>query len=170
MASTRGLRMEQMPEWLPEIISVDGEWEETLYCLYQLFDCDFKQTRRFFQSLPIRWDTTVLPGGSYEEGFWHLITQDNHQTGERLFEPRRAERLPLCGPTITNSQHEIVTVWDYMEGKKRVRTYVWLESRNYVIILERRQKAGIAFLLTAFHVDGPSRIRNLRRKYENRLP
>jgi len=160
------------PEWLPEIIPVDGEWQGTLYRLYQIFEFDFKQTRRFFQSLPVKWNTTILAGECYEEGFWHLITQDNHQTQERLFEPRRAERLPLCGPTISNSDHEIVTVWDYMESKKRIRTYVWLESMDYVIILERRQtkKGEIAFLLTAFHVDGPSRIRNLRRKYENRLP
>ena len=163
--------MDYMPEWLPETIPVDGEWHGTLSHLYRIFECDFKETRRFFQALPVRWDTTILPGECYEEGFWHLITGDNHQTGERLFEPRRAERLPWCGPTITNSQHEAVKVWDYQEGKKRVRTYIWLESWDYVIILERRQtrKGGIAFLLTAFHVDGPSRRRNLLRRYENRL-
>jgi hypothetical protein len=163
--------MDQILEWLPETITVDGEWQGILFRLYRIFECDFKDTRRVFQALPVRWDTSILPGERYEEGFWHLITRDNHKTRERLFEPKRAERLPWCGPTITNSHHEAVKVWDYNEGKKRVRTYIWLDTRDYAIILERRQtrKRRIAFLITAFHVDGPSRRRSLLRKYENRL-
>ena len=48
-----------------------------------------------------------------------------------------------------------------------MRTYVWLEDWDYVVILEKRKHriGKIAFLITAFHVEGKSRRINLERKY-----
>lgn len=157
------------PEWLPEIVNVNGEWEEVLRRLYQIFDQDFRKSGCVFEKRQIFWDKRVLEG-RYEEGFWHLITKADEQTGERLLEPRRAERLPWCKPTLTNSKDSAVKVWDYPEGK--VRTYVWLEDWDYVIVLEKRKHriGEIVFLITAFFVDGESSRRNLRRKYKARRP
>jgi len=160
-------------EWLPAIVAVDGVWEGVPSRLYQIFELDFKMTRRYFDSLPVWWDRTYLPGECYEEGFWHLITKNIHRTGERLFEPRRAERLPWCGPTVSNSHHQVVKVFDYREGRKRrLRTYIWLEPLDYAIILERKQMrlGRVAFLITAFYIDGESGRRRLQRKFENRDP
>lgn len=159
------------PDWLPEIVAVDGAWEAVLTILYQIFESDFKLSTRRFHGLPVWWNRRCLPGEFYEEGFWHLITKDDARTGERLFRPRRAERLPWCGPSISNSSHEAVRTWNYIEGqKRRLRTYVWLEDFDYVIILERQEKRKrpIAFLVTAFYVEGNSGRRNLQKKYEKR--
>ena len=163
--------MTPRPKWLPEIVSVNGEWKTVLARLYAIFDADFKQTRREFEGRPVWWDQKVLPGERYEEGFWHLITRVDETVGERLLDPRRAERLPWCGPTISRTRDAAVKVWDYREGSGRIRTYVWLENWDYVIILEKRpQRVGeVAFLITAYHVDGESRRRNLRGKYANRV-
>ncbi|MEK6776343.1 MAG: hypothetical protein AABY87_05615 [bacterium] len=160
-----------MPSWLPEMISVDGEWERLLTGLYAIFERDFKQAKRNFQGRPVWWDRRILPGGKYEEGFWHLISKDDPGTADRLFDPRRAERLPWCGPTITNSKDPVVTVWDYRESSGRVRTYVWLEPWDYVVILEKRQQRRglIAFLITAYFVEGASTRRKLRRKLAEKL-
>jgi hypothetical protein len=161
----------KLPDWLPEIVAIDGAWEVVISILYHIFESDFMVTKRRFQGLPVWWDRKCLEGECYEEGFWHLITKVDGKTGERLFQPRRAERLPWCGPTITNSTHEAVKVWDYMEGKRgRLRTYVWLENLDYVVILERQKtrKGQIAHLVTAFYVEGSSGRRNLGKKYENR--
>ena len=157
------------PEWLPEIVNVNGEWDEILRRLYQIFDQDFRKSECAFEERQIFWDKRVVEG-PYEEGFWHLITKTASPTGERLPEPRRAERLPWCKPTLTNSRDSAVKVWDHKEG--RTRTYVWLEHWDYVIVLEKRkQRIGeIAFLITAFFVDGDSSRRNLRRKYQARRP
>ena len=148
---------------------MNGEWEEVLRRLYQIFDQDFRKSGCAFEERQVFWDKRVAEG-KYEEGFWHLITKTDRQTGERLFEPRRAERLPWCKPTLTNPRDSAVKVWDYREGK--TRTYVWLEHWNYVIILEKRKHriGEIAFLITAFFVDGDSSRRSLRRKYKARLP
>jgi len=161
----------KLPDWLPEIVAIDGAWEVVISILYRIFESDFIETKRRFQGLPVWWDRKCLAGECYEEGFWHLITKVDGEPGERLFQPRRAERLPWCGPAISNSTHEAVIVWDYMEGKRgRLRTYVWLENLDYVVILERQEKrkGQIAFLVTAFYVEGSSGRRNLEKKYDKR--
>jgi len=163
--------MSKPPDWLPPLVSVGGEWQQVLARLYAIFDTDFKQTLRSFQGQPVWWDRRILAGESYEEGFWHLITKIDPARSERLLDPRRAERLPWCAPTICNAGDQIVKVWDFKEANGRIRTYLWLEALDYVIILEkRRQRSGIvAFLITAFYVEGESKRRNLRAKHEERI-
>jgi len=162
--------MPDWPEWLPEMVSVNGEWSKVLQKLYAIFDRDFRQTARCFEGRSLSWDTRVLDV-PYEEGFWHLITRLEHRTSERLFDPRRAERLPWCGPTLSHSDDIAVRVWDYSESHGKLRTYVWLKDWDYVVILEKRDRPGrsFAFLVTAFHVDGESRRRDLCRKYAQRV-
>ena len=163
---------DQMPDWLPAIVSASGEWEQVLARLYSIFDRDFRQTGCRFENRPVWCDRRKLGGSSYEEGFWHLITKINHKRNERLLDPRRAERLPWCKPTIVNSNAPEVRVWSYKEAKGKTRTYLWLVNWDYVVVLEKRQLKGsrnIAFLITAFYVGGESTRRSLRRKYENRV-
>jgi hypothetical protein len=161
-----------MPDWLPPVASTDGVWEEVVLRLYEVFENDFKKTRCLFQGKQVWWDQRVIAGNKYEEGFWHLISRIDNQTKERLLDPRRAERLPWCRPTLANSGDAEVTVWHFKESSGRVRTYVWLKDWDYVIILEKRpQRIGeTAFIITAYHVDGDSTRKNLRRKYDLREP
>ena len=157
----------EKPQWLPEMVSTNGSWDDVLARFYAIFVRDFKKTQREFQTCPVCWDTRVLEG-AYEEGFWHLITRTEAKSQTRLFDPRRAERLPWCGPTISNCQDAAVRIWDYQESHGRLRTYLWLEAWDYVIILEKRGRPErqLVFLITAFHVDGDSQRRSLRRKYQ----
>lgn len=163
--------MTAAPNWLPDIVSVSGEWEKVLARLYRIFDHDFRQTGCSFEGILVWWDQRKLDS-PYEEGFWHLITKFDHSRQERLLDPRRSERLPWCKPTITNCDDPEVKVWDYEEARHKIRTYVWLENWDYVVILEKRELRGgrtIAFLITAFHIGGNSTRRKLRRKYEDRI-
>ncbi len=157
------------PDWLPAIVSLDGEPHSIFAMLYNLFEEDFKRTKRKLREYPVHWDTRILEG-KYEEGFWHLITRVDWATQGRLFDPRRAERLPWCGPSISHSEDVAVRTWDYRENQGQIRTYIWLEKLDYVVILEIRRKPAytIAFLVTAYHVDGDSVRRNLRTKYDKR--
>jgi len=163
---------DQMPDWLPAIVSVSGEWEQVLARLYSIFDRDFRQAGCRFEDRPVWWDRRKLDGSPYEEGFWHLITRIDHKLKERLLDPRRAERLPWCKPTMVNSGALQVKAWSYKEAKGKIRMYLWLENWDYVIVLEKRQLRGgrnIAFLITAFYIEGEWTRRNLRRKYESRI-
>ncbi len=164
--------MSERPSWLPEIVNTDGEWEEVHERLYKVFSDDFIKKKPKLNGLPVWWDRRVLPDDCYEEGFWHLITRRDNKTNERLFDPRRAERLTWCGALIENFNDEKVKFWDYKEANGRIRTYLWLEELDYAIILEKkRMRIGeVYFLVTAFYVDGESKRRSLRKKYENRMP
>jgi hypothetical protein len=157
------------PQWLPETVSVNGDPHEVFAMLYAIFDADFRSATPKFRTMPVWWDRRVVDA-PYEEGFWHLITRTDYCTGERLMDFRRAERLPWCGPTITNCGDGCVKVWDYDEDDGRVRTYVWLEPHDYVVILEKKAKrvGTVAFLVTAFHLDGNQKRENLRHKFQKR--
>jgi hypothetical protein len=152
------------------MVSTEGTWFEIVSRLYGVFVSDIKEGRPQFENKEIWWDRRILPGETYEEGFWHLITRTEHESKERLLDNRRAERLPWCGPAIGNSGDVALRVWDYEEGTRKVRTYLWLEEYDYVVILEKQTKGfrQVAFLVTAFHVDGESRRQALRRKYNAR--
>ena len=155
--------------WLPDIVSVDGEPFQIFQMLYRIFCRDFKDSQCIFRTYPVWYDRRILDD-KYEEGFWHLIAREDRITGERLFDPRRAERLPWCAPSIKNSYDPIIKVWNYLEAKEKVHTYIWLENFDYVIILRRREQRGglIYFLVTAFHVDGTRKRNQLKKKFEKR--
>ena len=161
-----------MPDWLPDTVCVNGEWNDVVARLYNVFDRDFRQIECSFEGVPVWWDRRKLGGSPYEEGFWHLITRVDKASGDRLLDPRRAERLPWCKPTIEHSREPEVRVWDYREAPGMIRTYLWLEHWDYVIVIEKRQLRGgpkVAFLITAFYVEGKSTKRRLQSKYERRV-
>jgi hypothetical protein len=47
-----------------------------------------------------------------------------------------------------------------------------MQNLDYVIVLEKRRRHGFDeyFLVTAFYVSGSSTRRNLRQKYDKRMP
>ena len=65
---------------------------------------------------------------------------------------------------------QCVKVWDYEEDDGRVRTYVWLELHDYVVILEKKAKrvGSVVFLVTAFHVDGKQKREDLQRRFQRK--
>jgi hypothetical protein len=172
MAGNGNTSMIGKPDWLPPMLKLSGTWEEIVSSLYAIFDKDFKQGKPRFQDYIVWWDQRILNDQYYEEGFWHLISRDDKNTGQRIPDFRRAERLPWCAPTITHSYDNTVKVWNYQEGEGKIRTYLWLEEYDYCIIIEKRKNVAkkVAMLITAFYVDGPSRKRNLRNKLARKVP
>ena len=163
--------MTEKPHWLPAMLDLIGKSEEEcLSILYEVFTRDFKNGRPLFCGLPVWWNRRILPQQHYEEGFWHLVSREERDTVNRRLDLPRAERLPWCKPVLTNSDANPIKVWNYLERGHRLRTYVWLEPWDYCVVLEHRNLSGkqIAWLITAFHVDGASRRRNLRRKFGRR--
>ncbi|MCD6595569.1 hypothetical protein J7L68_07845 [bacterium] len=163
--------MTDYPIWLPNMISCDGDIEKIIIYLYNIFDSDFKKSKPFFNNIPVAHSQKkrIFFNSSYEEGFLHLITKG--PKNNRLFDNRRAERLPWCRPTIENCKDNAVLVWDYPEKPKKIRTYIWLKDFDYVVILQKiRRKNNVFYLLiTAFYVSGNSAKRNLYNKYDNRI-
>lgn len=159
-----------MPEWLPECCATNGEWAEVVAALYAVFRRDIAADPPRVDGCRVWWQHRMSDG--YEEAFWHLITRDDAATGDRLFDPRRAERLSWCGPILRHCDDPAITRWRYRESKGQIRLYLWLEPWDYVVILEERDGRGgrIYFPITAYHPDGEDRRQSLRRKYKKREP
>lgn len=166
------------PNWLPTIVSTDGDWNHVIAVLYAIFETDIKNSALRLKGRPVWHDRRVLPGEKYEEGFWHLTSRDEwvfdkkqrQNVKKRVWDPRRSERLPWCRPTIEHAGESAVMVWDYEEADGQIRTYVWLKEWGYVIVLEQQQKrlGAIFMLITAFCVDYEAKRRDLESRYANR--
>lgn len=158
------------PLWLPAILNLDGSWERTIEKLHEIFQRDFIAGKPTLGTIPVWWNNRKLDG-RYEEGFWHIITEVDHNTGDRIPDFERAKRLPWCAPTIINWSDPSVKCFDYTEYDGKVKTYIWLEQWDYVVVLIKRNgRLGmVAFLVTAYVIGGKSSREKLRKKYDDRI-
>lgn len=159
------------PDWIPDTLAINPEWDQACSDLYSIFRNDFIDSAPQLRGHPV-WIAKEVDENGYEEIFWHLITKEDRTSGDRLMDYPRAKKLSWCAPTILNSHQPEVTIWSYMEARRTVRVYLWLQECDYVVILEPSVKTGgtIFYLVTAYDTAGGSTHRNLRRKLENRLP
>lgn len=174
--------MSSVLDWLPPIVSVDGEFAKVVSELYNIFHQDFIENKPKLDSMDVWHDRKVKPGETYEEGFWHLIEREwgYNNPGERTLDSRRAECLPWCSPVINHFEDKAVKYWICYEKSKYI-CYVWLEEYDYIVILQKqtlkakvingiaRKERQVAFLKTAYYIDGESKRRSFRRKYERRI-
>ncbi len=158
--------MAQKPTWLPPKLTIKGKTESFIPHLYKVFRADFIDGKPMFRDMPVWWNRRKVSGQQYEQGFWHLVSEEPKTGVKRTLDIHRAEKLPWCKPTITHSDDKAVTVWEYLERGRRSRTYIWLREWDYCIVVERRQQrvGNVAMLITAFHVNGSSRRKALSRK------
>ena len=172
------------PDWLPDIIPFQGDWNAFVRVLYTVFSADFKTGTPRFRSRPLWHDRRIASDCPYqfEEGFWHLVTRDqwvySRQTRrkekERLPELDRAARLPWAKPIAQNEDSQELVVWEFEEetrNGKAIRIYLWLKELDYVVILERqaKQMGEVYLLITSFLIDHESKRRDLESRYARKL-
>jgi len=162
--------MTKIPDFLSPILDLQGTWEEILERLYAVFSRDFKKGAVHHRGMRIIYDNRVLPDGrDKEEGFWHVVSRKDRDSGERLPDYRRAERLPWARPTMASPERSEIKVFDFDHGTKDigVRRYVWLDEYDYVLIFQKKKKA--LFWITAYYVDSERGRKDLSSRYEKRL-
>jgi len=154
------------PEWLPNLFRVlpwmNGTYDE----LYVLFRKDFVESQPCYEGVPI-WFFPEKENGK-EKVFWHLTTRNDKQTGERLPDMRRCERLPWARPMLDHVGYSEELAWDYEEGDGTVKTYVWLEQCDFLVLL-KKYRDGRRRLITSYWIEYAHTKRSLRKKYEQRL-
>jgi len=162
--------MIRKPAWLPSQIEYDGDWHLFLNVSYAVFERDLKRYPKVMYHDHIVFIDKRLLDSDREEGFWHLISRKDQETGERLPDIERARKITWVRPIIEHFWADEVVEFDKDEGRRGVRSYLWLRDYDYVVILQkkRQRKSKIAFLITGYHVDRSYR-RSLERKYRNRL-
>ncbi len=161
-----------MPPWLPDLADTNGQWDDVVTRLYEIFRRGFVQARLMLDGVPVWHDRRTIDD-PHQEGFWHLITKTGRDTGDRLLDPRRAERIGWCAAAIANAGDPAVTRFNYREGNKKLRTYLWLRDLDYVVILERVERGGRLrawTLITAYYLEGASGRRGMERRFAQREP
>lgn len=155
------------PAWLPPMFAVSPWTETTFDGLYAVFKTDFLDRAASYGSRPV-WIFSDRERGK-EKMFWHLTEKEDKTLGGRVADLRRAERLPWSRPMLDHITDLQVVHWDYEEGDKTIKTYVWLKDFDFVIVLKRMPDLSRR-LITSFYVDYANKKRDLERKYKQRLP
>jgi hypothetical protein len=154
---------------LPAMLNLNGNWDsDILPLLYSIFLNDFKHSVPVIEGLSVFHDKRIIDGK--EEGFWHLtskyeIVDRKAERKERVYDHERSKRLPWARCIIDNYKAIEIKYWDFEEGNRRIRTYIWLEDFDYLVVLEK--KGNRYWLITAFFVDTNSFKQKLLKKYNN---
>lgn len=154
------------PQWLPELFPVNPWQHDTYEALYRLFTRDFKESQPVYDGQVV-WFFPEMEDGK-EKIFWHLTSREDKAAGDRLPDLRRSERLPWVRPMLDYPGKPEVLAWDHREGDGTVKTYVWLENDDFVVIMKKFSN-GRRRLITSFWVEYGNVRRKLRRKYERRI-
>lgn len=173
-----------MPDWLPDIVSVDPWTEGTYDMLYQIFCRDIRDyDLRYFGNKV--WIFQDIEDGK-EKIFWHLTTRSARAIKiprrKRKFYPagqtyidedrypdlRRCERLPWIKALIEKAREPGLITWDYEEGDGTIKTYVWLKELDFAVIM-KKYPDNKRRLITSFYIDKNFKRKDFERKYENRV-
>lgn len=88
-----------------------------------------------------------------------------------IFDIKRSERLHWIWHHIQEKNEiKIFSVEDRVSGKNKIRTYLFDEKENYVIVLEPYRKTPDYYLLSAYYLEkeygGP---KTIKKKYKRKL-
>jgi hypothetical protein len=161
--------MSKLPNFLPSLLPLNGNWNRILKTLYRVFERDFKEQTTKHEFIPIDFTRKIMPDGEgKEEGFWHVVSKYDHKRGERLIDYDRAKRLPWARPMMESPARGEIKVFDYDHGPKDkgIRRYIWLEGYDYVLILKKYKNKY--FWITAYYVYKNGK-RDLNKRYKNRI-
>ena len=173
-----------MPDWLPEKAVVNPWTESTYEMLYAIFCLDIRDSNLRYSGHPV-WIFPELEDGK-EKVFWHLTTRlyrqekiprrkrkfyPNSRTDtepQRLPDLRRCERLTWVKPLIEHASEPEILAWDYEEGNRTIKTYIWMKDYDFVVIIKKFPD-GSRRLITSFYVDKGYKREDFKRKYANRI-
>ncbi len=173
-----------MPEWLPEIVSVNPWTDNTYEMLYEIFCRDIRDRHLRYIGHDV-WIFNDMEDGK-EKIFWHLTTREckreiiprrkqkfypygqKYTQTERLPDLRRCERLTWVKPLIEHPTEPEVLAWDYEEGDRTVKTYIWIKDYAFVVIM-KKYPDGKRRLITSFHINENYKRRDFENKYAHRI-
>lgn len=109
--------------------------------------------------------------------FHHLTTrEDKDNKGKRLgtrsFELARSQRLHWIKVHIENFSQGNISIFSYkdrVDGKDKIRTYIYDTKEEYVIILEPQRSNTDYYLLTAYHLNEPGGKKQIEKKRKRKL-
>lgn len=144
----------------PDLLPWDGRnWEEYQNELYRIFITEIVQGELQFRGLPVscrRFPET----NERRSAFWHL-TQEGKTKEERVYAPRRCERIRWIRWTIENAlNHPRIDEWQNRRGSN-LNTLLWY-NEEYLVVLTQHQDYWL--LTTAYRTERRHTIKKLRKE------
>lgn len=146
--------------FLPEIIKYNSEieWEDYYNSLYEIFKRDFldKNRKLTFNDKDVYIKKYPLEGNK-EQAFFHITNKEEDSVDDRVPDFRRCERIEWVRLFIENyfcsKKCNCSGVHNWIEPFKenKMRTYIWCESKRFLVVLEDRNNYYL--LITAFYVN-----------------
>ncbi len=153
-----------MSDFLPDILTLEdfnGDFQKLKMKAYSVFQHDFKNTRPYFYTNPIRLKSGLDIDGM-EPSFWHVIS-DGPDESKRTIDLDRIARVPWIAPIITNFRDSNIRWYeDSRKGKKS--TVLWYVPGDYLVVLEHRNKSLL--LQTAYIIKYESKRKKIEKTYQ----
>lgn len=156
--------MASNPDWLPDLIELDGfsnNWPSCCTRLYGEFHRDFIASRPEFLGKRVGVSRHHIVDGR-EAAFHHCITEEDDK-GNRVNDYRRCQRLRWPRKVIEAVGTGQVMWWKEKQGSKR-RAYVTFLDFSYIVVLEEMSTHCV--LVTAYPVDREHTRRSNSKRYE----
>lgn len=153
-----------MCDWLPGIIEREADdangWRMFEEEVYSQFEWDFVKSKPTLEGKPVYIELEKIDGK--EKSFWHVVTRDFLQNGDRVLEPIRAERIGWIRAMIESRNHPQIRTWDRVKNEK-LRRYIWLFEFDHLVVLGEGRTAW--WLVTAFWVEFEHERRKLEKEW-----
>jgi hypothetical protein len=154
----------QPPKWLTPIIELaqfSGDWNKYNDHLFSIFKKDFIDSQPTFHGKPVFMGDQRIFNGK-PECFWHVTSQTDKQTGQRVPNMRRCERVAWIRSIIENCGGSEVWEWP-KQHERELRHNLFLENENFLVVLTERKKF---YLVTAIYIDYPHTRKRLESEYQ----
>ena len=153
-------------DWLPPLCRLSdfaGDWGAYEAELYHQFQNDWVVLRPYLQGRPVGHATEPMHEGK-PEAFWHLTSETDPETGERLPNLRRCERLRWAKALITEvANRDDVVTWRERR-RDGLRQLFALDDFSYLVVVALRSR-GRMYLATAYPVDMEWRRTKLHKQF-----
>ena len=152
---------------LLDIIGMDERQRKK--SLRAVFDRDVTTNPNFkFQTKRI--NPTPADGVDYMDRlFIHLTTKIVGTERSRDYDYPRSARLHWLCYHIEEQKADNMLVFS-VDEPEGIRTYIYDEDEEYVIVLEPLRNKNEYYLLTAYHIEGKDKARNkMKKKYKRKI-
>lgn len=160
-----------LPDWVPGMVPVDPWRSNTYDILYEVFTRDLLNRRLTYLGFHV-WFYPHSDEDGRKEIFWHLTTRTDRREAPPVRFPdlRRSERLSWVRSLIERCRCPVGDVldWDHLEGDGAIKTYVWLQNHDFVVIMKKLGD-GQRRLITSYHLDGESQRVKMLKKWNRRI-
>lgn len=166
------------PHWVPPLMSqiVNETFAHYEDRLYAVFENDFIVSHPHYRGLPVHVRRREEESDGKWAGFVHITTEEDHETGQRMTDMDRCERIRYPRPSIdyceecpscSYTQCEKPLIWEE-DWRNRTRVHILVRPERYLVILEPHpeKERPYCMLVTAYYLNYESSYNGQLRRYD----